>query len=157
MKNDLKKLKNYLILASMIGTTTLLPGCAGQNANNQDNEQTVYLENTLELQLEDGVDLEVISNTNDESTVLLVLDNGNYIIYDCDNCENKTNQYNIDINGETFPIPKSNVVRPFYTDEYGNAHDKAEQYVYEMLHIDSDGFGSNRIIDYDDIQKTYKK
>ena len=95
------------------------------------------------------------SDENNESTVLLVLDNGNYIIYDCDNCENKANQYNIDINGETFPISKSNVVRPFYTDEYGNAHDKAEQYVYEMLHIDSDGFGSDKIIDYDAIQQKY--
>ena len=151
MKNKLIKFKNYLILASMIGTTTLLPGCAGQNANNQDNEQTVNEENTLNLETKN------YSDENNETTVLLVLDNGNYIIYDCDNCAYKANQYIIDINGESFPISKSNVVRPFYTDEYGNAHDKAKKYAYEMLHIDSDGFGSNRIIDYDDIQKTYKK
>ncbi len=149
MKKDLIKLKNYLILASMIGGITLLPGCAGQKPDEQNNKQTAKTENTLDLETNN------YSDENNESTVLLVLDNGNYIIYDCDNCENKANQYNIDINGETFPIPKSNVVRPFYTDEYGNAHDKAKQYAYEMLHIDTDGFGSNRIIDYDAIQKKY--
>ena len=145
-KEKLLKLKNYLILASMIGGITLLPGCTGEKANNQDNEQTVNEENALNLETNN------YSDENNESTVLLVLDNGNYIIYDCDHCKNEIAQYNIIINGESFPIPKSNVVRPFFTDEYGNAHDKAKQYVYEMLHIDSDGFGSNRIIDYDDIQ-----
>ena len=152
MKNDLKKLKNYLILASMIGGITLLPGCTGEKANNQDNEQTVNEENALNLETNN------YSDENNESTVLLVLDNGNYIIYDCDKCTNDNTQYYININEEAFPIPNSNVVRLFYTDEYGNAHDKAKQYVYKMLHIDSDGFGSNRIIDYDDkIQQKYKK
>ena len=147
-KENLLKLKNYLILASMIGGITLLPGCAGQKPDEQNNKPTVNIENETTVKND--------SNLNNESTVLLVLDNGNYIIYDCDHCTNETTEYFIDINGETFPISKSNVVRPFYTDEYGNAHDKAKQYVYEMLHIDSDGFGSNRIIDYDDdIQKTY--
>ena len=158
-KKNLLKLKNYLLLVSMIGGVTILPGCAGQDANKQNNEQTVYLENTLELQLEDGVDLEVVSNTNDESTVLLVLDNGNYIIYDCDDYSTNAQQtvYIVDINGEKFALPNSKVVRPFQTDKYGKAHDKAVHYAETLLHIDSDGFGSNRIIDYDDIQKTYKK
>ena len=152
-KKNLLKLKNYLILASMIGGVTILPGCAGQDANKQNNEQTVNLENTLELQLED------VSNTNDESTVLLVLDNGNYVIYDCDYCRKDDQQtvYTVDINGENFALPSSKVVRPFHTDEYGKAHDKAVHYAETLLHIDSDGFGSNRIIEYDiDIQKTYK-
>ena len=146
-KEKLLKLKKYLILTSMIGGITLLPGCSGQKPDEQNNKPTVNIENETTVEND--------SNLNNESTVLLVLDNGNYIIYDCDHCKNEIAQYNININGESFPIPKSNVVRPFFTDEYGNAHDKAKQYVYEMLHIDSDGFGSNRIIDYDDIQKTY--
>ncbi len=159
-KKNLLKLKNYLLLVSMIGGVTILPGCAGQDANKQNNEQTVNLENTLELQLEDGVDLEDVSNKNDESTVLLVLDNGNYVIYDCDYCRKDDQQtvYTVDINGENFALPSSKVVRPFHTDEYGKAHDKAVHYAETLLHIDSDGFGSNRIIEYDkDIQKTYTK
>ena len=146
-KENLLKIKNYLILASMIGGITLLPGCAGQKPDEQNNKPTVNIEN--ETTVENN------SNLNNESTVLLVLDNGNYIIYDCDKCTNENTQYYININEEAFPIPNSNVVRLFYTDQYGNAHDKAKQYAYKMLHIDSDGFGSNRIIDYDDIQKTY--
>ena len=152
MKNDLKKLKNYLILASMIGGITLLPGCAGQKPDEQNNNQTANTENTLNLETNN------YSDENNESTVLLVLDNGNYILYDCDTFENRNTQYIIDINGEKFTMPKTNVVRPFCTDEYGNAHDKANQYAYEMLHIDKDGFGSNRLIDYDaQIQQKYKK
>ena len=146
-KENLLKLKNYLILASMIGGITLLPGCAGQKPDEQNNKPTVNIENETTVKND--------SNLNNESTVLLVLDNGNYIIYDCDKCTNENTQYYININEEAFPIPNSNVVRLFYTDKYGNAHDKAKQYAYKMLHIDSDGFGSNRIIDYDDIQKTY--
>ena len=141
-KENLLKLKNYLILASMIGGITLLPGCGGQKQDEQNNKQTVNIEND--------------SNLNNESTVLLVLDNGNYIIYDCDDCTDDSAKYTITINGEIISIPNSNVVRSFYTDEYGNAHKKAKQYVYKMLHIDSDGFGSNRIIDYDDqVQSFY--
>ena len=146
-KENLLKIKNYLILASMIGGITLLPGCAGQKPDEQNNKPTVNIENETTVKND--------SNLNNESTVLLVLDNGNYIIYDCDKCTNENTQYYININEEAFPIPNSNVVRLFYTDQYGNAHDKAKQYAYKMLHIDSDGFGSNRIIDYDDIQKTY--
>ena len=143
-KENLLKLKNYLILASMIGGITLLPGCGGQKPDEQNNKQTVNVEND--------------SNLNNESTVLLVLDNGNYIIYDCDDCRDDSTKYTIIINGEIISIPNSNVVRPFYTDEYGNAHDKAKQYAYEMLHIDPDGFGSNKIIDYDEKKKQkYKK
>ena len=148
-KKNLLKLKNYLILASMIGGITLLPGCSGQKPDEQNNKPTVNIENETTVEND--------SNLNNESTVLLVLDNGNYIIYDCDNCTNANTQYFININDETFPIPNSKVVRLFYTDKYGNAHDKAKQYAYMMLHIDPDGFGSNRIIDYDDIQKKYKK
>ena len=143
-KENLLKLKNYLILASMIGGITLLPGCGGQKPDEQNNKQTVNVEND--------------SNLNNESTVLLVLDNGNYIIYDCDDCTDDSTKYTININGEIISIPNSNVVRSFYTDEYGNAHKKAKQYIYKMLHIDPDGFGSNKIIDYDDqIQQKYKK
>ena len=152
MKNDLKKLKNYLILASMIGGITLLPGCAGQKPDEQNNKQTAKTENTLDLETNN------YSDENNESIVLLVFDNGNYIIYDCDNCIDDPTKYTVNINDESFPIPNSNVVRLFFTDEYGTAHKKAEQYVYEMLHIDSDGYNSNRIIDYDDkIQQKYKK
>lgn len=150
MKKDLIKLKNYLILASMIGGITLLPGCAGQKPDEQNNKQTANTENTLDLETNNYLD------ENNESTVLLVLDNGNYIIYDCDDCGEDSTKYTININGEIISIPNSNVVRSFYTDEYGNAHKKAKQYVYKMLHIDSDGLGSNKIIDYDDqVQSLY--
>lgn len=149
-KENLLKLKNYLILTSMIGSITLLPGCTGQKPDEQNNKQTANIENETTVKND--------SNLNKETIVLLALDNGNYIIYDCDNCIDDSTKYTVNINDEMIPIPNSNVVRLFFTDEYGNAHKKAEQYVYETLHIDSDGFNSNRIIDYDDeIQPKYKK
>ena len=44
-KENLLKIKNYLILASMIGGITLLPGCAGQKPDEQNNKPTVNIKN----------------------------------------------------------------------------------------------------------------
>ena len=145
-KEKLIEIKNYLILASMIGGITLLPGCAGQKLENQSNEQTAFVANIANV--------EINSTLNDDDDVAIVVyENGKYIIHDLKFGEYapraevvKTNR-----NKDQKDIPYSKISMIFYTDKDATAHEKA------VAFIDSLEPETGNYIDYDDIQKKYKK
>ena len=145
-KEKLIEIKNYLILASMIGGITLLPGCAGQKLENQSNEQTAFVANIANA--------EINSTLNDDDDVAIVVyENGKYIIHDLKFGEYapraevvKTNR-----NKDQKDIPYSKISMIFYTDKDATAHEKA------VAFIDSLEPETGNYIDYDDIQKKYKK
>lgn len=145
-KEKLIEIKNYLILASMIGGITLLPGCAGQKLENQSNEQTAFVANIANA--------EINSTLNDDDDVAIVVyENGIYIIHDLKFGEYapraevvKTNR-----NKDQKEIPYSKISMIFYTDKDATAHEKA------VVFIDSLESETGYYIDYDDIQKKYKK
>ena len=72
-KEKLIEIKNYLILASMIGGITLLPGCAGQKLENQSNEQTAFVANIANA--------EINSTLNDDDDVAIVVYENKWNIY----------------------------------------------------------------------------
>ena len=143
-KEKLIEIKNYLILASMIGGITLLPGCAGQKLENQSNEQTAFVANIANV--------EINSTLNDDDDVAIVVyENGKYIIHDLKFGEYapraevvKTNR-----NKDQKDIPYSKISMIFYTDKDATAHEKAVVFIASLE--------SGYYIDYDDIQKKYKK
>lgn len=142
-KEKLIEIKNYLILASMIGGITLLPGCAGQKLENQSNEQTAFVANIANA--------EINSTLNDDDVAIVVYENGIYIIHDLKFGEYapraevvKTNR-----NKDQKDIPYSKISMIFYTDKDATAHEKAVVFIASLE--------SGYYIDYDDIQKKYKK
>lgn len=144
-KEKLIELKNYLILASMIGGISLLPGCAGQKLEKPSNEQTAFVAN-----IANG---EINSTLNDDDVAIVVYENGKYIIHDL-----KYEEYSPRVgvvetykNKDRKDIPYSKISMIFHTDKDATAHEKA------VVFIDSLELETGNYIDYDDIQKKYKK
>lgn len=144
-KEKLIELKNYLILASMIGGISLLPGCAGQKLEKPSNEQTAFVANIANV--------EINSTLNDDDVAIVVYENGKYIIHDL-----KYEEYSPKVgvvetykNEDRKDIPYSKISMIFHTDKDATAHEKA------VVFIDSLESETGYYIDYDDIQKKYKK
>ena len=72
-KEKLIELKNYLILASMIGGISLLPGCTGQKLEKPSNEQAAFIVNIANVE---------IDSTLNDDVAIVVYENGKYIIHD---------------------------------------------------------------------------
>ncbi len=145
-KEKLIELKNYLILASMIGGISLLPGCAGQKLEKPSNEQTAFVANIANV--------EINSTLNDDDDVAIVVyENGKYIIHDLKNEEYfpKVGVVETYKNGDRKDIPYSKISMIFHTDKDATAHEKA------VVFIDSLKLETGNYINYDDIQKKYKK
>ena len=145
-KEKLIELKNYLILASMIGGISLLPGCAGQKLEQSSNEQAAFVANIANVEIDSTLN-------DDDDVAIVVFENGKYIIHDL-----KYNEYSprLDVvitnrNKDKKEIPYSKISMIFYTDEDATAHEKA------VVFIDSLESETGIYIDYDDIQKKYKK
>lgn len=146
-KEKLIELKNYLILASMIGGISLLPGCAGQKLEKPSNEETAFVANIANAEINSTL------NDDDDDVAIVVYENGKYIIHDLKDVEYsprrdvvKTNR-----NKDQKDIPYSKISMIFYTDKDATAHEKA------VVFIDSLESETGYYIDYDDIQKKYKK
>ena len=146
-KEKLIELKNYLILASMIGGISLLPGCAGQKLEKPSNEQTAFVANIANVEINSTL------NDDDDDVAIVVYENGKYIIHDL-----KYNEYSkredvviTNRNKDEKEIPYSKISMIFYTDKDATAHEKA------VVFIDSLESETGNYIDYDDIQKKYKK
>ena len=145
-KEKLIELKNYLILASMIGGISLLPGCAGQKLEKPSNEQATFVANI------DNVEINSTLN-DDDDVAIVVYENGKYIIHDL-KYEEYTPRVGLVItnkNEDRKDIPYSKISMIFYTDKDATAHEKA------VVFIDSLESETGYYIDYDDIQKKYKK
>ena len=145
-KEKLIELKNYLILASMIGGISLLPGCAGQKLEKPSNEQAAFVANI------DNVEINSTLN-DDDDVAIVVYENGKYIIHDLKDVE-YTPRVGLVItnkNKDQIDIPYSRISMIFYTDKDATAHEKA------VVFIDSLESETGYYIDYDDIQKKYKK
>ena len=145
-KEKLIELKNYLILASMIGGISLLPGCAGQKLEKPSNEQAAFVANI------DNVEINSTLN-DDDDVAIVVYENGKYIIHDL-KYEEYTPRVGLVItnkNKDQIDIPYSRISMIFYTDKDATAHEKA------VVFIDSLESETGYYIDYDDIQKKYKK
>ena len=156
-KEKLIELKNYLILASMIGGISLLPGCAGQKLEKPSNEQAAFVANIDNVEinstLNDDDDVEINSTLNDDDVAIVVYENGKYIIHDLKDVE-YTPRVGLVItnkNKDQIDIPYSRISMIFYTDKDATAHEKA------VVFIDSLESETGYYIDYDDIQKKYKK
>lgn len=144
-KEKLIELKNYLILASMIGGITLLPGCAGQKLEKPSNEETAFVANI------DNVEINSTLNDDDDDVAIVVYENGIYIIHDLKYTEYAPREDVVKTtrNKDQKDIPYSKISMIFYTDKDATAHEKAVVFINSLE--------SGYYIDYDDIQKKYKK
>ena len=130
----------------MIGGISLLPGCAGQKLEKPSNEQATFVANI------DNVEINSTLN-DDDDVAIVVYENGKYIIHDL-KYEEYTPRVGLVItnkNEDRKDIPYSKISMIFYTDKDATAHEKA------VVFIDSLESETGYYIDYDDIQKKYKK